>query len=34
MGAVNLDELDNVDVEFKPFTIKRVDLPRYSDTSQ
>ncbi|XP_060597503.1 protein SPMIP7-like [Ruditapes philippinarum] len=33
VGAVNLEELDNASIEFKPFTVKRVNIPRYSETS-
>lgn len=33
VGADNLDELDNADIPFKPYTVKRVNLPRYSDTA-
>ena len=34
VGAENLDELDNADIPFQPFSVKRVNIPRYSDTSQ
>lgn len=34
VGAENLDELDNADIKFTPFTVKRVNIPRYSETSQ
>ncbi|XP_052795757.1 spermatogenesis-associated protein 48-like [Mya arenaria] len=33
VGAENLDELDNADIKFQPFSVKRVNIPRYSDTS-
>lgn len=33
VGAVNLDELDNAAVKFEPFTVKRVNIPRYSETA-
>ena len=34
VGAENLEELDNVQEKFEPFTVKRVVIPRYSETSQ
>ncbi|KAL3831443.1 hypothetical protein ACJMK2_023194 [Sinanodonta woodiana] len=32
VGGENLDEVDNSQEKFKPFTIKRVDIPFYSET--
>lgn len=33
IGATNLDEIDNSQEKFNPLTIKRVNIPRYSDTA-
>ncbi|KAH3715743.1 spermatogenesis-associated protein 48-like isoform X2 [Dreissena polymorpha] len=32
-GADNLEELDNPAIPFNPYTVKRVTIPRYSETS-
>ena len=34
VGADNLDEKDNQKEPFNPYTIKRVNIPRYSETGQ
>ena len=34
IGGVNLDEIDNANEPFDPLTVKRVSLPRYTDTAQ
>jgi hypothetical protein len=34
VGADNLDEKDNVKEPFHPYTVKRVNIPRYSETGQ
>lgn len=34
IGADNLDEKDNQKEPFYPYTIKRVNIPRYSETGQ
>ncbi|XP_069111899.1 protein SPMIP7-like [Argopecten irradians] len=32
IGADNLDEIDNAQEPFNPYTVKRVNIPRYSET--
>lgn len=32
VGAENLDEIDNAQEPFEPYTVKRVLIPRYSET--
>jgi len=34
IGADNLDEVNNVQEPFTPYTVKRVVIPRYSETGQ
>lgn len=33
VGAINLEELDNAQIPFNPFTVKRVSIPVYSETA-
>ncbi|CAH1788146.1 unnamed protein product [Owenia fusiformis] len=33
VGGENLDEIDNAAERFQPLTVKRVDLPRFTDTA-
>ena len=34
IGAENITEIDNIKENFQPLTIKRVAIPRYSQTAQ
>ena len=34
IGAENLEEVDNAQEPFNPFTVKRVPIPRPSETAQ
>ena len=34
VGGNNLDDIDNQHVNFTPYTVKRVNIPREAETSQ